>query len=169
LRVIETERLFLRRLTVEDARFIIELVNEPAWIQNIGDKGVRTIADGCLYILNGPIASYKRYGFGLYLVELKDSRVPIGICGLIKRDTLEDVDIGFAFLQKFWSKGYAYESAAAVIEYGRKELGLNRIVAITIPENYGSIKVLKKIGLRFEKMFQLPGEEIEIKFFSSNI
>jgi [ribosomal protein S5]-alanine N-acetyltransferase len=164
---IETERLRLRELTIKDAGFIRELVNEPAWKKNIGDKKVNSVADAALYILNGPIASYKRHGFGLYLVELKETGNPIGICGLIKRDTLEDVDIGFAFLEKFWSKGYAYESASAVMEYGRKELGINRVVAITVPDNIGSIKVLEKIGLRFEKMVQMPGDEHEIKFFST--
>ena len=132
--VLETERLILRRLTTDDGEFILELVNEPAWLEFIGDKGVRNLEDARQYILNGPIEMYQRLGFGLYLVQLKDG-TSIGICGLIKRPTLEDVDIGFALLSRFSGKGYAYEAASAVMNYGREVLGMDRIVAITNPAN----------------------------------
>lgn len=167
--VLETERLALRKLSSNDAEFILELLNEPSFIKNIGDKGVRTRSDAVQYIQNGPVASYERFGFGLYLVQLKGSGDPIGICGLLKRETLQDIDVGFAFLPRFWSKGYAVESAAAVMDHGRKVLGIGRIVAITAPENYGSIKVLEKIGLRFEGVIRLSEGEREIKFFVSDI
>ena len=167
--VLETERLALRKLSRDDAEFILELLNEPSFIRNIGDKGVRTRDDAVQYIQNGPVASYQRFGFGLYLVPLKGSGVPIGICGLLKRETLQDIDVGFAFLPRFWSKGYAVESAAAVMDHGRNVLGIGRIVAITAPENYGSIKVLEKIGLRFEGVIRLSEGEREIKFFVSDI
>ena len=169
LNVLETERLALRKLSSDDAEFILELLNEPSFIRNIGDKGVRTTDDAVQYIQNGPVASYERFGFGLYLVQLKGSGVPIGICGLLKRETLQDIDVGFAFLPKFWSKGYAVESAGAVMDHGRHILGIGRIVAITAPENYGSIKVLEKIGLRFEGVIRLSEGEPEIKFFVSDI
>jgi RimJ/RimL family protein N-acetyltransferase len=133
LKVLETDRLNLRWLSIDDAEFILELLNEPSFLRFIGDKGVRTLDDARDYILNGPVDMYTRLGFGLYLTELKESGVPIGLCGLIKRDGLEDVDIGFAFLPKFWARGYAYESADAVMAYGKTVLGLNRIVAITSP------------------------------------
>jgi [ribosomal protein S5]-alanine N-acetyltransferase len=164
----ETERLLLRRLSADDAEFIVELLNEPSFIRNIGDRGVRTIEDARQYILKGPIACYAQFGFGLYLVELKDSSSPIGMCGLLKRDSLKDVDIGFAFLPRFWSKGYAYESASAVMDYGRKVLRLTRIVALTAPDNQGSIRVLEKIGLRFEKVVTLPEYGGENKLFTSD-
>ena len=166
MKVSETDRLILRRLTIEDAAFILDLVNEPSWLRFIGDKGVRTIADARDYILDGPVASYERFGFGLYLVELKGSGTPIGICGLIKRETLQDVDVGFAFLPQFWGNGYAVESAAAVLAYGKSALGLNRIVAITTPDNHGSIKVLEKSGMKFEQLFRHAGEEAELKLFA---
>jgi RimJ/RimL family protein N-acetyltransferase len=167
--IIETERLFLRELSVgEDADFILELVNEPAWIRNIGDRGIRTTEAAQDYITNRIAPSYEQNGFGLYLVGLKNTGERVGICGLIKRDTLEDVDIGFAFLERFWSKGYAFESADAVINHARGSLGLKRIVAITIPSNQGSIKVLEKIGLHFEKMVQMPNEEEKIMLFASD-
>jgi RimJ/RimL family protein N-acetyltransferase len=168
MKVIETERLFLRHLASDDAEFILELVNEPAWIQNIGERNVRTIADARSYISDKFAASYEQFGFGLYLVELKEESVPIGICGLVKRESLEDADIGFAFLQRFWSKGYAYESASAVMDYARNKLGISRIVAITAPDNQGSVKVLEKIGFQFEKTMKLPGADEEIKFFISD-
>lgn len=168
MKIIETERLFLRHLSADDAEFILELVNEPGWIKNIGNKGIRTKDDALAYIINGPVAAYAKYGFGLWLVARKESEVSIGICGLIKRDSLEDVDIGFAFLERFWSKGYAVESALAVMNYGQNTLGLNRIVAITISDNLGSIKVLEKIGLRFEKMIMMPEDTEKIKLFAWN-
>lgn len=167
--VLETERLLLRYLSSEDAEFILELLNEPSFIRNIGDRGVRTIEDANSYIVNGPVASYAKNGFGLYLVKLKETNESIGMCGLIRRDTLEDVDIGYAFLPKFWSKGYAVESAQAVKEYAKNVIGLDRIVAITDPENEGSIRVLEKIGLKFEKMVKLSEDDIDLKLFGANI
>ena len=166
--ILETERLVLRKLSANDAEFILELLNEPSFIKNIGDKGVRTIAGAEQYILDGPMASYERFGFGLYKVELKDSGIAIGICGLLKRDTLPDVDVGFAFLPKFWLHGYAVESAAAVMKHGRDALGIGRIVAITAPDNQGSIKVLEKIGLRFEGMIRLSERESEVRLFAAD-
>lgn len=162
----ETERLNLRWLDIKDAPFILELVNDPAWIQFIGDKGVRNLEDAKNYILNGPVDMYKKIGFGLYLVERKEDLTPLGMCGLIKRDSLEDVDIGFAFLEKFRSKGYGYESAAAVMEYGVQKLGMKRIVAITSIDNINSGKLLEKVGLRFEKI--ISGSEEDLKLFGYN-
>src|SRR5262245_47519281 len=158
----------LRWLSTDDAEFILELLNDPSFLRFIGDKGVSTLDDARDYILNGPVDMYNRLGFGLYLTELKESGVPIGICGLIKRDSLEDVDIGFAFLPKFWAKGYAYESASAVMEYGKSALGLNRIVAITKPDNHSSIRVLEKLGFRFEQMIRFSADAPEVKLFAQD-
>jgi len=169
MKILETERLVLRQFTFEDADFILRLLNEPSFIQNIGDRGVRTLEDARSYILRVPIASYEKNGFGLYLVILKESGQSIGMCGLIKRDQLEDVDIGYAFLPEFWSKGYAVEAALAVKEYARDVIGLKRLIAITDPENQASIRVLEKIGLRFEKMVRLSEDDIELKLLGANI
>ncbi|HGA0511258.1 GNAT family N-acetyltransferase [Bacillus pacificus] len=160
--VLETERLILRWLDIKDAPFILELVNDSAWIQFIGNKGVRTLEDATNYIVNGPIDMYNKLGFGLYLVERKEDLTPLGMCGLIKRDSLEDVDIGFAFLEEFRSKGYGYESAYAVIEYGVQKLGLNRIVAITTIDNINSGKLLEKVGLKFEEIISDSGEDLKL-------
>jgi len=169
LKVFETDRLILRRLSGEDAAFILKLVNDPLWLRFIGDRGVRTLEDARAYILKGPVAMYERVGFGLYLVEHKRDGVPLGICGLIKRDGLDDVDLGFAFLPEFRAQGYAYESAAAVLAYGRNVLGLKRIVAITSPDNERSVHLLEKLGFTFEKMIQLPNDSEAVKLFASGI
>jgi RimJ/RimL family protein N-acetyltransferase len=164
--VAETDRLFLRRLTTEDAAFILDLLNQPSFLKFIGDRGVRTLDDACEYILKGPIASYERHGFGLYLTLLKENGVPIGICGLVKRDALDDPDVGFAFLPQFWLKGYAFESASAVLAYGKNTLGLKRIVGVTSSDNDGSIRVLEKLGLRFKRMVKLSEDGPELRLFT---
>jgi RimJ/RimL family protein N-acetyltransferase len=164
--VLETDRLVLRRLSTHDADFILQLLNEPSFLRFIGDRGVRTLDDARAYIAKGPIDSYDRHGFGLCLVSRKDDGIPIGMCGLLKRDALRDVDVGFAFLPEFWGKGYAFESASAVLSYGRDVLRLGRIVAITSPDNDGSIRVLTKLGMRFEGMIQLTDSEPEVRLFA---
>ena len=166
MKVLETERLLLRWLTVDDAEFIMALVNEPSWLRFIGDRGVRSVDDALGYIANGPAAMYARLGFGLFLVERRDDGVPVGMCGLIKRDGLDDVDIGFAFLPRFWGQGYALESAAAVLAYGQAELGFKRIVAITSKDNDRSIRLLESIGMTFEKSIRLRAEDEEVKLFA---
>ena len=156
--MIQTPRLLLRELTVEDAPFIVQLVNDPAWLQFIGDKGVRTLEDAEKYILNGPVKSYADNGFGLWLVELKENNTPIGMCGLINRPTLEGIDIGFAYLPQYVGQGYAFEAATATLQYAKQVLLLERVLAITNPENIRSIALLKKLGLQTEKEYTLPGE-----------
>jgi ribosomal-protein-alanine N-acetyltransferase len=168
MHVLETERLILRWLSAEDAAFILELVNDPAWLRFIGDRGVRTLEDARGYILNGPVAMYHRVGWGLYLVELKHSETPIGICGLIERVGLEDIDIGFAFLPAFCGQGYAYESASAIMTYAQDTVGLNRIVAITAPDNQRSITLLTKLGLSFVDMLRLGEDQPEVMLFAWN-
>jgi RimJ/RimL family protein N-acetyltransferase len=169
MQIFETERLLLRPLTNDDAEFILELLNDPAFIQNIGDRKVRSLDGAKAYITNGAVASYAKNGFGLYLVTLKETGESMGICGLIKRETLGDVDIGYAFLPRFWSKGYAVESAMVMKQFARDVVGLKRIVAITDPKNDGSIRVLEKIGMKFEKMVKLAEDDIELKLFAVDL
>jgi RimJ/RimL family protein N-acetyltransferase len=159
----------LRRLSPDDAEFILRLSNEPSWLRFIGDKGVRTIEDARAYILQGPVEMYSRLGFGLYLVALKEGGASIGLCGLIKRDSLEDVDIGFAFLPEYWGRGYAFEAASAVMAYGGNVLGLKRIVAITSVDNDSSAKLLEKLGLRFEGMLKLSNDSEEVRLFGPDV
>jgi RimJ/RimL family protein N-acetyltransferase len=164
--ILDTDRLTLRQLTIDDADFMLGLLNEPSFLHFIGDRGVRTADEARNYLLTGPIDSYNRFGFGLYLVELKDSAIPIGTCGLLKREALEDVDIGFAFLPAFWSKGYAYEAAAAVVAYARDVVGLKRIVAIVSTDNDRSRALLGKLGLHFERMITWPDDGSEIELYA---
>lgn len=168
MKVIETDRLILRRLSTDDAQFMLELMTDPAWLQFIGNKGVKTVEDARSNILNTHLEMYNRLGFGLYLTELKEG-VPIGICGLIKRDALEDVDLGFAFLPGFRGKGYAYEAAEATIAYGKNVLGLNRLVAITVQGNEASIKLLEKLGFRFEKIIEMPQAVDGLMLFATEV
>jgi len=165
MKVCVTERLSLRRMTLRDAGFILKLLNEPPFLRFIGDKGVRTLEDACRYIETGPVASYRQYGFGLFLVELKADATPIGMCGLLKRASMQDVEVGFAFLSSFCAQGYATESGLAVMKLGRELFGLRRVAAITDPDNDGSANVLRKIGLEFRGMIQLPEYETERRLF----
>lgn len=155
MKILETERLVLRIITSDDAAFYLRLVNEPSWLQYIGNRGVHTLEQACLAISQGPTSMFERFGFCLYLVELKSDATPIGLCGLIKRETLNDVDIGFAFLPEYWGQGYAYESAFAVTEHGRNKIGLKRLVAIVAPDNSSSIRLIERLGMTFEKMVEL--------------
>ena len=165
--VLSSPRLKLRQLSIQDAAFILELLNEKPFLVNIGDRGVRNLADAEAHLLSGPLASYQQFGFGLYAVERKESADPIGICGMLKREYLDDPDLGFAFLRRFWGQGYALESAEAVMQYARVTLGLKRIVATTKPHNRDSEKLLKKLGFRFEKTIQTPQSDAESMLFSS--
>jgi RimJ/RimL family protein N-acetyltransferase len=167
--ILETERLTLRKITIEDAPFMLDLLNQPSFIRFIGDRGVRTLDDARNIIRKRYLEAYERLGFGIYLALLKEDQTPIGICGLVKRDGLDDVDVGYAFLPQYWSKGYASESVSAVLAHARNTLGIHRILGITTPDNTGSIRVLEKAGLKFERMVTLPGEEAELKLFATNV
>ena len=162
----KTERLLLRPFTVDDAQFILKLLNEPSFLRYIGDKKVRNLEDAQRYILNGPVASYEQNGFGLYLVELEESRTPIGMCGLLKRNELPDADIGFAFLPEFWNKGFACEAATAVLQDACERLRLQRILAITSLDNESSIKLLQRLGFKFESVIKLSEDGEQVKLFA---
>ena len=166
--LIDTERLILDELAIDrDETFIMELLNEPGFLDNIGDRGVRSLDGARGYIENGPLVSYAKHGFGLWRVVEKATGEAIGICGLIKRDGLDFPDLGYAILERAWGRGYAEEAARASLDYGRKILGMGRIVAITVPGNVGSIRVLEKVGFVFDTMIQLPGERDKSTYFVS--
>ena len=164
MQVAETARLRIRWFDASDGAFIVELLNQPAWIRFIGDKGVRTHEDALRYLEHGPVAMYRQTGFGLYAVDLKETGERIGMCGLIRREALPDVDLGFAFLPSFWRNGYALEAAGAVVSYGRRVLKLRRIIAIASPDNDRSRKLLERLGFHFERAVTLPpnGEMLDL-------
>jgi RimJ/RimL family protein N-acetyltransferase len=166
---LDTARLHLRQFTLDDAPFFLALVNEPDWLRFIGDRNVHTDEEARAYLAKHYIARYERDGFGFYLVSIKESGEPIGMCGLIKREGLVDVDIGFAFMPAYRGQGYAYEAAAATIIYARETLRLTRIVAITVPYNAPSIALLEKIGLQFEREVNLPHDPEPLRLYVLNL
>ncbi len=169
MKILETERTILREVTVADAEFILDLLNQPSFIKYIGDRSMRTIEQARDYIESRFVGSYKQFGFGMYAVELKKTAEPIGICGFVKRDSLPDADIGFAFLPQFERKGFAFESSDAVMNYGREVLGFKRVLAITSQENESSVRLLEKINFKFERLIKLPHSDEELKLFSSDV
>ena len=168
MKILETERTILREVTRDDAEFVLDLLNQPSFIKFIGDRNVRTIAEARDYIESRFTKSYKQFGFGMYAVELKETNAPIGICGFVKRDSLPDADIGFAFLPQYERKGYAFESSDAVMKYGRDILGLGRVLAIISKDNESSGRLLEKINFKFERLIKMPPNDEELKLFSSD-
>jgi RimJ/RimL family protein N-acetyltransferase len=159
---LETARTRLRRVRLDDAPFILELLNDPGWLRFIGDKNVRTLDDARRYIADGPMAMVAKTGFGLDVVESKEDGAAMGICGLIRRDGLDDVDLGFALLARYRGMGYAGEAARATLELGRGNFGIARIVAITSPDNADSVRLLERLGMRIERRIRLPGDADDI-------
>ncbi len=165
--ILETERLMLREIELErDAEFMLEVLNEPAFIANVADRRVRTVAVAKEFITQRILPSYKEFGFGFYIVELKDTAIRVGISGLIKRETMDDVDIGFSTLERYWDRGYAFEAASALMEHGLRVHQLPRIVGATAPHNHASARLLEKLGLRFERMVRLPGYNDDSRLFT---
>jgi RimJ/RimL family protein N-acetyltransferase len=160
--ILYTDRLILREYTLDDAPFMLRLVNEPSWLRYIGDRNVHSIEDAENYLTNGPIQSYLQYGFGFCIVLLKSSCTPIGVCGFARRPFLDDPDFGYAFLPEYTGQGYAFEITAATMEYGREILGLRKIVAYTTKDNQRSIHLLQKLGFRYERPIDVDGNELSL-------
>ncbi len=169
MHVAKTNRLHLRHIEIEDAGFMLGLLNEPDFLKFVGDKKIRDLESAQNYIRQGPIASYESYGFGLYLIELIDSGEAIGICGLLKRSFLESVDLGFALMAEYHGHGYAFEAVQATVDLARDTLKLPNLVAFTADNNDRSIKLLEKIGMSFDKLIALPGSDKEVKLFSLSL
>jgi RimJ/RimL family protein N-acetyltransferase len=157
--VLETDRLVLREMTADDAGFILDLLNQPSFLRFVGDKGIRTVADAARYIEDGPRATYRKHGYGLNLVVLRESGAAMGICGLVNRDWLDAPDIGFSLLPAYWSLGYAFEAASAVLEESDGVYRLPRILAITNPDNHDSIRLLERLGFAFDRTVRTPEAE----------
>ena len=164
--IADTARLSIRRITLDDAAFLLKMLNEPSWIANIGDRGVRTLADAERYIEARILHSYRTAGFGMYLLATKSQGQAIGVCGFFKREALPDVDIGFALLPEFWSQGYALEAAAAVMAYGKQALAFARVLGITTPGNQRSGQLLEKLGFRYERLVQMPPDNETLKLYA---
>lgn len=170
MKILETERLIIREMdSATDAEFILDLVNQPSFIKYIGDRGVREIEAARKFIESRYRKSYLDHGYGMYSVVLKDDGKPIGACGFVRRDVLPYPDIGFAFLPQYERKGYGFESAAAIMEYGRDKLGFTRVLAITSQNNDASGKLLEKLGFAFDRLFEMPPDGEVLKLFSIDL
>ena len=167
--VLETPRLLLRELTLDDAGFYLRLVNEPSWLRFIGDRGLRNLEGSRRYLADGPVASYARNGFGLWVVHPRQRSEPVGLCGLVRRDSLPHPDLGFAFFPSAWGRGWASESAAAVLDLARYSLGMRRVLAITDPANAASIRVLRRLGMRKTGTHRLPGEKLTLHVYAKDL
>lgn len=166
---LDTARLVLRRLDFDDAPFLVSLLNQPSFIANIGDRGVRNVEDAHRYLREGPHAMYERHGFGLWHVARKSDGATIGMCGLLKRDILPDVDLGYAYLPEFWGQGYAVEAAAATLRHGARKFGLTRIIGVVSQGNSASIRVLEKIGMRFERLYAMHPGEADVRLYGRTL
>jgi RimJ/RimL family protein N-acetyltransferase len=162
---LETPRLILRRLELADAPFVVALLNEQSFIANIGDRGVRSIEDAHRYLREGPMAMYEQHGFGLWHVARKTDGVAVGMCGLLKRDTLPDVDVGYAFFPAYWGQGFASEAAEATLRHGAGRFGLKRVIGVVSEGNTGSIRVLEKLGMSFERMVAMHPDEPPVRLY----
>lgn len=157
----------MREVTENDSTFILDLLNEPSFVKYIGDRNVRTVEQAREYIETRFAASYNQFGFGMYAVELKTTNEPIGICGFVRRESLPDADIGFAFLAAFEGKGFGFETASAIMKHGRNVLGFGRVLAITSIDNEASEKLLGKLNFKFERLVQMPHVAEKLKLFAS--
>jgi ribosomal-protein-alanine N-acetyltransferase len=166
---LDTGRLTLRRLEPADAPFVVRLLNEPSYLENIGDRGVRNVEDAARYLRDGPFAMYERYGFGLWHVTRRSDGAAVGMCGLLKRDILPDVDIGYAYLPAFWGQGYGFEAADAVLAHALRKFGLKRIIGVVSAGNAASIRVLEKLGMRFERMVSMHAGEADVRLYSRGL
>ena len=166
---LDTARLSLRRFAYDDAPFIVELLNQPSFIRNIGDRGVRNVDDARRYLRDGPMAMYEKFGFGLWRASRRSDDAFVGMCGLLKRDILPDVDIGYAFLPEHWGHGYAFEAADATLVHGAGKFGLKRIIGVVSDHNAASIRVLEKIGMRFERMYPMHPNEPEVRLYGRDL
>lgn len=166
MKTLETDRLIIRKLELGDAAFMLDLLNQPSFHQFIGDRGVRTLEDARTYIEERALAAYAKNGFGPFAVELKTGGLVIGIVSLLDRDELDDVDVGFAFLPEFWRQGFASEATSAIMDFAFTDLGLRRIIAITQPDNIGSIRTLERTGLKYESMTRLRDEDIDLQLYA---
>ncbi|WP_421799190.1 GNAT family N-acetyltransferase [Haliscomenobacter sp.] len=164
--ILQTQRLILRKLSFNDTDFIIELVNSPGWLQYIGYRNIHTTEDAIRYLGDGPLKSYEQHGFGLLLIQLKTTGTPIGMCGLLKRDTLPLPDLGYALLPAYEGKGYITEATSAYLTYVEQQLQIEKLMAITSLNNEKSIRVLEKLHFVFERYMNMSGDDNPVRLFS---
>ena len=168
-RVLETRRLLLRRVTLDDADLMLSIWNDPAFVQFVGDRGVRTIEQAKTALSEGVLLLFERYGYGPFCVVRKADGTRMGICGLFRREVLDDPDIGFALLPEYCGDGFAFEAARAVVAHARDDLGIGTLTAIVSPDNVASVGLIGKLGFSFDRGITMPGEEQEISLYSMQL
>jgi ribosomal-protein-alanine N-acetyltransferase len=166
---LQTPRLSLRRLEFSDAEFLVGLLNQPSFLANIGDRGVRNVEDAHRYLREGPMAMYEKFGFGLWHVSRRSDGAPLGMCGLLRRDILPDVDIGYALLPEYWGQGFAFEAARATLAQAAEKFGLRRVIGVVSVGNDSSIRVLEKLGMKFERMVSMRPNEPDVRLYGVNL
>ena len=169
LATFNTDRLSLRAVTLDDADLMLAVWNDPEFVKHVGDRGIRTIEDAQEAMREGALLLFEQYGYGPYRVALRECDTAIGICGLFRRDTLDEPDIGYAVLPDYCGKGYAYEASRAIIEYARSDLELTRLIAIISPGNDASIGLIRKLGLEFERMHKMPDDDDEVCIYGMRL
>ncbi|NIA27992.1 MAG: GNAT family N-acetyltransferase [Desulfobulbaceae bacterium] len=162
---LETKRLSLRRLTLDDAELMLAVWNDPAFIRYVADRGIRTIKAARAALKEGALKLFSDYGYGPFRVALTEDDTPVGVCGLFRREGLDEPDLGFSILPKYWRKGYAHEAARAVVGHAKTDIRLTRLTAIVSPENTASVALIEKLGLQFERMHRLPGDDDDVAIY----
>lgn len=163
--ILTSQRLALFEMSPDDAPWMLRLLNEPSFLANIGDRGVRSLEQAAAYLESRVVASYREHGLGMYRVEPRDGGPVLGVCGLVRRDGLPHADLGFAFFPEHWGRGYASEAGAAVVAHARRALGLGTLLAIAAADNRGSIRVLEKLGFERRGSIRLPGDEVDLELY----
>jgi [ribosomal protein S5]-alanine N-acetyltransferase len=166
---LETDRLTLRRLEFDDAPFLVGLLNQPSFLENIGDRGVRNVDDAHRYLREGPMAMYEKFGFGLWHVARRADGAAIGMCGLLRRDILPDADLGYAYLPEYWGQGYAFEAAQATLRHAAKTFGLGRVIGVVSAGNHRSIRILERLGMTFERMVSMRPNEPDVRLYGRSL
>jgi len=164
---LDTERLTIRRLTLDDAELMLAIWTDPAFVRNVADRGVRTLQQAREQLRESALGLYETYGYGPYRVALKSDDRPVGICGVFRRDGLDEPDIGYALLPEFYGQGYMIEAASRVLDHARDDLGIARLVAIVQPGNEPSVRLLGKLGLEFERIMRLPGDDQDLALYGT--
>ena len=167
LTIFKTKRLQLREASIQDAPFIMKLVSEPAWHENISTNSINTLEKASEYIEQKMMAMYKDFGFGLWVIEKLEDSTPVGICGLLQRETLPGIDIGYALLEKYWGNGYAFEATNGCLDYAKNKLNADKVLAITKKENLRSVNLLEKTGFKYESDFSHPGTTEKLALYST--
>jgi len=166
---LQTERLSLRRLTLDDAELMLAVWNDPAFIRHVGDRGIRTIDAARVALQEGALKLFSDYGYGPFRVALIADDTPVGVCGLFRREGLEEPDIGFSILPQHWRKGYAFEAASAVVRHAKTDIRLERLTAVVSTENAASVALIEKLGLQFERMQRLPGDNDDVAVYGMQL